>query len=141
MAMSYLDDIETTANEDLMKEHGLLILLIYEQFIQNIESGTMFDYDLILLSAYIIRVLIEDYHEKIEETYVFPIVKQNGYESIVNELIKQHQLGRKLTNQIILCSADNKHNQTLVQSMKLFVKMYRYHESREDTEIVIKRNI
>lgn len=138
--MSSIKEPEPTANEDFMREHGLLnrLLLIYERLIYLIEADVNCT-DIVLISAYIIRIFVEDYHEKMEETYVFPVLlAANQQVELVNELIKQHQLGRELTDEIMILSQNLKTNDNInkiIQSMRLFITMYRYHESREDTEI------
>ena len=55
---------------DLMKEHGILnrILLIFEAIQKNPQL------DIILTLAYIIRIFIEDFHEKMEERYLFETI-------------------------------------------------------------------
>ena len=65
---------EVTPPEDLMREHGVLdrVLLIYEAVMRRFGSGEDFDPAVITDSANIVREFIEDYHEKLEENYVFP---------------------------------------------------------------------
>ena len=132
---------ETTAVEDLMREHGLLnrILIIYEEIIYRYKTTDCINQKIILISAYIIRKFIEDYHEKIEEEYIFPIFLKKGVLcDTINELQHQHNLGRILTDSIIKRSMEpmTYENATLlIESMSLFIKMYRIHEAREDTVV------
>jgi hypothetical protein len=68
-----------------------------------------------------------------EETYIFPVLlKANRHVELVNELIKQHNLGRELTNKIMIFS-EHDDMIKIIEPMKLFINMYRYHETREDT--------
>lgn len=175
------EEKEPTVNEDLMREHGLLnrLLLIYEKAIEMIKNDQPFDHKIILTSAYIIRSFIEDHHEKMEEKYIFPVLtKANKHVDLVNELIKQHELGRKLTDKIIMLVASSitdssdhptnphnvlptnphndlptnqhniqptnphntlttEHNTKLATLLKMFVSMYRHHETREDTVVFV----
>lgn len=130
---------ETTAVEDLMREHGLLnrILIIYDEIIRRHKTNEYIDNEIVLTSAYIIRTFVEDYHEKMEEDYVFPVfIEKNVFVDLINELRNQHELGRKLTDEIInqsltVIKVDNA--EKIVKSMLLFNQMYRIHEAREDT--------
>lgn len=130
---------EVTPTEDLMREHGLLnrVMLIYEEIIRCIEKDKPFRAAIAGEAATIIRNFIENYHEKLEENYLFPLFEQSG--TLVNEvtiLREQHEAGRSLTAAIIQCSQlplDPEIKKKLVQNMRSFITMYRVHESREDT--------
>ena len=81
---------EVTPPEDLMREHGFLdrVMLIYEAVIAKFGSGEDFDSAVLTDSATIVREFIEDYHEKLEENYVFPRFKQAGQMvELVNTLL------------------------------------------------------
>lgn len=135
------DPSPTYAIEDLMKEHGLLnrLLLIYEEIVRRLKHDIHINKKNIMDSAYIIRYFIEDHHEKTEENYIFPLlINKNINVELVNELIKQHKISRKITDKIYLYADkldNNDSKQQLIKYINLFVKMYRYHESREDTII------
>jgi hypothetical protein len=66
--------------EDLMREHGALnrILLIYEEGIRRLQSGREIDLTVIKKSAGIVHNFIENYHEKNEEEFVFPLMRKKG---------------------------------------------------------------
>lgn len=127
--------------EDLMREHGGLnrILLIYEDGIHRLEAKKDFNPDILKKSATIIRTFIEDYHEKLEEDFIFPRLRKAGkLVDLVNTLETQHKAGRKLTSTIEnLSTQSGIKNETdrelLRSSMAAFIRMYRPHESREDT--------
>src|SRR5215472_12040320 len=63
-----------STNEDLMREHGVLnrILLIYEEAMRRMQGKEKVDVDVISKSASLIKRFIEEYHEKLEEDYLFP---------------------------------------------------------------------
>src|SRR5207247_2398720 len=65
---------EVSPAEDLMREHGVLkrVLLIYGEAIRRIDEKEDLSPDALLESARIIRSIIEDYHEKLEEDFLFP---------------------------------------------------------------------
>jgi len=132
---------EVTPSEDLMREHGVLnrILLIYDTCKLHLVNNEQFDLAVLNSSAQIIRTFIEDYHEKLEEDYLFPrFEKANQLTDLVQVLRSQHKSGRILTDQIMqfgemksLTNTDE--NQKLIKLLGDFNGMYRPHESREDT--------
>lgn len=128
------------AVEDLMREHALLsrIMTIYEHLSVSFENGTyqLIDWTISYKCAYIVRHFIEDYHERSEEQFIFPILKKyNKHRRLINELIKQHKLGRQMTDRIIDLSKLKSNASELSLLLRLFCKLYRVHASREDTVI------
>jgi hemerythrin-like domain-containing protein len=90
--------------EDLMQEHGVLnrILLIYDCCKIKLINKESFSDAVIPETATIVRTFIEDYHEKQEENYLFPRFKKaNQLTGLVDVLLKQHNAGRNITEQII----------------------------------------
>jgi len=71
---------ELSASEDLMREHGILnrILLVYEEIAARLRGGREFPPEVLAGGADIIRRFIEDYHEKLEENYLFPRFDKAG---------------------------------------------------------------
>jgi hemerythrin-like domain-containing protein len=131
---------EVTPTEDLMREHGLLnrILLIYDSCRMRLMNNEKFPLDSLNNSALIIRNFVENYHEKLEEDYLFPrFEKANKLTDLVGVLRTQHQAGRKLTDRIVQIAGANSVNdddkQKLIDLLKSFNTMYRPHEAREDT--------
>src|ERR1035437_4310127 len=132
---------EVAPNEDLMREHGLLkrILLIYDEGIRRLDADQDLSPASLADSAKIIREFVEDYHEKLEEDFLFPRMrKANKLVELVDVLQQQHQAGRVVTNitlrlanlQSMKNAADRK---TLRTSLAQFIRMYNPHEAREDT--------
>src|SRR5437899_13110020 len=68
-------EIEVGPPEDLMREHGVLkrVLLIYGEALRRREAKQDFPPDALADAAGIIRSFIEDYHEKREEDFLFPL--------------------------------------------------------------------
>src|SRR5467141_23994 len=92
---------EVSPAEDLMREHGVLkrILLVYGEAIRRIETNEDLPPETVMDSAKIIRNFIEDYHEKLEEDFLFPRFKKAGkLVDLVDVLLQQHQGGRKVTD-------------------------------------------
>ena len=86
-----------------------------------------------------VRGFVEDYHEKLEEDFLFPrFRKANKLVDLVEVLLQQHQGGRKLTD-VTLRYANAKsmkdagEKRQLRSSMEQFIRMYSPHEAREDT--------
>jgi hemerythrin-like domain-containing protein len=132
---------EVSPPEDLMREHGVLkrILLIYGEAIRRIEAAQDLPPEPLADSAKIIRQFVEDYHEKLEEDFLFPRFKKaNKLVDLVDVLLQQHQAGRRLT-ELTMWLATNQalknvdDRRKLADSMRQFIRMYNPHEAREDT--------
>jgi hemerythrin-like domain-containing protein len=127
--------------EDLMREHGALsrVLLIYEEIVARLNSGREFPVEVLSEATGLIRRFVEDYHEKLEEDYLFPRFKKAGkLVDLVKVLLQQHAAGRQLTDRIRrLATASAIKNpaekRELGQYISLFIRMYRPHKAREDT--------
>jgi hemerythrin-like domain-containing protein len=127
---------EISPGEDLMREHGVLarILLIYEESARRIDSGAQTPVDVLSKSAKTVRRFIEDYHERLEEEFLFPRFEAAGRErELVATLRTQHKRGRALTDRIIDLGPKSTERGTLAQILRDFSRMYRPHAAREDT--------
>jgi hemerythrin-like domain-containing protein len=132
---------EVSPPEDLMREHGVLkrILLVYGEALRRMEAKEDLPPEPLADSAKIVREFVEDYHEKLEENYLFPRFKKAGkLVDLVDVLLHQHQGGRRLTDITLrlataqgLKNADDR--RALADSMRQFIRMYNPHEAREDT--------
>jgi hypothetical protein len=94
-------EIEVGPPEDLMREHGVLkrVLLIYGEVLRRIDAKQDFPPDALADAARIIRSFVEDYHEKLEEDFLFPrFEKANQLVELVKVLRTQHQAGRRVTD-------------------------------------------
>ncbi len=129
------EDAEVTPGEDLMQEHGLLerILLVYGESARRLERGEQLDLAVVHNAAGIVIRFVENYHEKLEETFVFPRLEQARRElELVAVLRRQHARGREVTNEIARLSASSP-SPELAQALRAFERMYRPHAAREDT--------
>jgi hemerythrin-like domain-containing protein len=130
---------EISPIEDLMREHGVLSrgLLIYDEIGRRIESSKEFPSEAITGTARLIQRFVENYHEKLEENYLFPrFEKASRLVDLVKVLLEQHQTGRRLTAQILGLSSRplNLEEQIRLQMyLRAFCRMYRPHKAREDT--------
>jgi hemerythrin-like domain-containing protein len=134
-------DEEISPAEDLMREHGVLnrILLIYDEHVRRLEKKQEFDPGVLAAAAGIVKKFVEEYHEKLEEDFLFQRFRKAGkLVDLVDTLLKQHQAGRRVTQQIQALAVigtlkDEAKRLQLSQALQAFNRMYRPHEAREDT--------
>ena len=134
-------DEDVSPAEDSMREHGALrrILLIYGEGMRRLQTGADLPPHALADAATIVREFVEDYHEKLEEDYLFPRFKKaNKLVDLVDVLLGQHRAGRRLTDTVsrlstaqALKNADDR--KTLAGTLHLFIRMYNPHAAREDT--------
>lgn len=138
--MKETSEEEISLTEDLMREHGVLsrLLLIYEEISLRVEH----DENVLKIldqAASIIQDFIQNYHEKLEEDYVFPpFEKHKKQVHLVKTLRKQHTRGRLITSKLkqiahINGLLDKKTKKLTTNLITKFVRMYRPHKAREDT--------
>jgi len=136
-----IGDADVAPPEDLMREHGVLkrVMLIYDEGIRRIDATQDIPPQAIHDCADIIRRFIEDYHEKLEENYLFPrFEKAKKLVDLTTVLRAQHQAGRRVTDQITQLATtqglkDPASAAKLRDAMHQFNRMYAPHEAREDT--------
>jgi hemerythrin-like domain-containing protein len=139
---------DVSAVEDLMREHGVLrrILLICEEFLRRLRTNGIGDVPAgaFMPSMDIIRNFVEDYHEKLEETFIFPeFEKHKQLVPLVKVLKEQHAAGRLVTRTFFQLMAGSlattpsnmtpERQQQAARSCEAFIRMYRPHAAREDT--------
>jgi hemerythrin-like domain-containing protein len=127
-------EAEVTPGEDLMQEHGVLerVLLIYDEAAGRMDRGAPLDVAIVAKAAGIVRRFVEDYHEKLEEEFVFPRLQAARREvELVAILLRQHARGRQLTDGIVRSARGS--GRELAPVLRSFGRMYRPHAAREDT--------
>lgn len=135
------DKIAVTLTEDLMREHGLMerLLLIYTKIVSSINQTKPDNWWAALgKTVEILTSFIEDYHEKLEEDYIFPLFeKHKRAVQLVKTLREQHAVGRKITAEVRELAAKKTHGQQdkklIKKLLENFIRMYRPHKAREDT--------
>jgi hemerythrin-like domain-containing protein len=132
-------DDEVTPAEDLMREHGVLrrVMYLYDDAADRLGGRRDVPLDALAACAGIVRRVIEDYHEKLEEDFLFPRFEKAGKLADLTAILRrQHVAGRALTAQITqlakatLADADRAR---LAAALRSFNHMYRPHAAREDT--------
>jgi hemerythrin-like domain-containing protein len=134
---------EVTANEDLMREHGVLrrALLVYHETAPRLRADpASVPPDSLARTAQLFRTFGEDYHERaVEEPFVFPEVKRAGgpAASDVDVLLQQHERGRQITDYILSVTRSGRIGtgdaEPLAVAMENMMLMYTNHTAREDT--------
>jgi hemerythrin-like domain-containing protein len=127
--------------EDLMREHGVLkrVLLVYRESTRRLDAGNDLPPEALADAAGIIRSFIEDYHEKLEEDFLFPrFRKAHTLVDLVDVLLAQHRAGRRLTDttsrlSTLAATRNVDDRRRLADSLRAFIRMYEPHEAREDT--------
>lgn len=128
------------ASEELMLEHGVVhrMLLVFDEAADRVESGEGLP-SAVNDSAAVVDEFIENYHEELEEQLIFPALERAGvHEGMVDELRRQHEVGRQLTGQAYNLLGRGQITKAatrgrLVDTMRTYARMYRAHASWEDT--------
>jgi hemerythrin-like domain-containing protein len=132
---------EVSAPEDLMREHGVLnrTLLVYEEGLRRLHDKEDVGPELFLKAATLVRKFVEDYHERDEEKFIFPeFEKRKKLTELTTVLRKQHQAGRDVTDVVLRVAGGDAYTKPdgrkeMVEAVRAFIRMYRPHETREDT--------
>lgn len=134
---------EVEANEDLMREHGVLrrALLVYRAVAQRLTNDpAKVPVDALARTAKLFRTFGEDYHErKLEEKFIFPVVRKvKGPASAYPDILQtQHDRGRQLTDYVLQVTRHGNiasgNVAPLAQALGAFELMYEHHTAREDT--------
>ncbi len=138
-------DGAVTANEDLMREHGIIrrALFVYAETSRRARRDpASIPLPVLLDTARLFRQFAEDYHERsLEEAHIFPLVRRlrSPVAALADVLLLQHQRGREITDYIqkiatasTLAAAEAKR---LAGALDGFVAMYGPHAAREDTAL------
>jgi hemerythrin-like domain-containing protein len=134
---------QVQANEDLMREHGVLrrALLVYRAAAVRLRHDPRtVPADALLKTARMFRSFGEDYHErKLEETYIFPAVRKLKLPAAAypDVLQQQHDRGRALNDYVMSVTRNGRIAGAavapLAQALDAFELMYEHHTAREDT--------
>ncbi len=117
--------------EDLMYEHSLLrrILAVFRWNLTDNYQPKGLE-----ACADIVSYFIEDFHEPMEEKYIFPKFRAAGrYVKLVDSLQTQHRTGRPLTQ--LIRHATTSDASEVMAALNTFTYSYDKHASREDTVV------
>lgn len=121
--------------EDLMREHGVLarLLLVYDDIAEKLAGKKTISLDIVKSAATVIRNFVEEYHNKLEEEYVFPRFLKN---SVMNEtigvLLDQHRAGRAATDRIMAMTSNLKE---IPPALRGYTRMFRAHAAWEESVV------
>ena len=127
---------EVTPAEDLMREHGVLrrVMFLYDEAAMRFDKQQDVPLDALQQCGMVVRRVIEEYHEKIEEQFLFPRYEKAGkLADLVATLRKQHVTGRELTDRVIGVAKAPLDRAAMTDVLRRFNHMYRAHAAREDT--------
>lgn len=119
-----------------MREHGVLrrVMYLYDEAARRLDGADEVPLDAVVACAGIVRRVVEDYHEKLEEDFVFPRFERAGkLADLTAVLRRQHQVGRPLTDRIVALAKAPLDRAQLAAHLRQFNHMYRPHAAREDT--------
>ena len=126
-----------------MREHGVLrrVLFLYDEAVARLEAGRDPQPEVISGGAGIIRRVVEDYHEKLEENFIFPRMEAAHQQAeLVTILRQQHVAGRRVTDAILAQAKgplrDAEDRKRLAAALRSYNRMYRPHAAREDTVLI-----
>ena len=141
----HAEEAEVTANEDLMREHGLIrrALFVYAETSRRARAEpASIPLPQLLETARLFRSFAEDYHEHaLEETHIFPVVRRlaGPVAHLPDVLLIQHQRGREITDYIQRTASARSlppaEAARLAGSLDALIAMYGPHAAREDTEL------
>ena len=133
------EEVPVTPPEDLMREHAVLsrLLLIYEKALAAGTRPADWPMSQLANAVQLVRTFIEDYHEKLEEVYIFPRFKKAGrLTDLTTVLLQQHQAGRQVTEAIVRQieqAGSLSDTKPLANNLLAFIRLYRPHAAREST--------
>jgi len=131
------EETQVSAPEDLMREHDVLhrILLIYERIITTQAPPAQWPVTTLTESARLVQTFIEEYHQKLEEDYVFPAFEKAGrLTDLTTVLRKQHDVATRLTQAILKGAGQLKEPadaERLTRDVRAYIRMYQPHSARE----------
>jgi hemerythrin-like domain-containing protein len=134
-----------TANEDLMREHGVLrrILVLYREVSPRLRADPgSIDAAALGVAATFFREFGERYHEQmLDEQHIFPAVRKPSSDDagLIDTLLAQHERGRAITDYVIARTRNGKlataDAEPMAKALTGFARMYEAHTAREDTVI------
>ncbi len=131
------EETQVSAPEDLMREHDVLhrILLVYERIIATPGTPTEWPVKTLSEAARLVQTFIEQYHQKLEEDYVFRAFEKAGrLTDLTAVLRKQHDAATRLTQAILNGAGQLKEAadaERLTRDMRAYIRMYLPHSARE----------
>ncbi|MBS3762164.1 MAG: hemerythrin domain-containing protein [Planctomycetes bacterium] len=126
--------------EKLMYQHGLVqrVVMTYEEVAKRLEQKEQLP-PTALNSGPLVDEFIEQYHEELEEKYVFPVfLEAEQQKELIKTLRTQHRTGRRLSQRIYYLAgkeniSEDPTRTDLARALRRYARMYRAHAAYEDT--------
>jgi hypothetical protein len=137
------EETKVSAPEDLMREHDVLhrILLIYERIMTMQAAPAEWPVKTLSEAARLVQTFIEEYHQKLEEDYVFPAFeKARRHTDLVAVLRNRHDAATRLTKAILKGAGQLKEQtdaEHLTRDMMAYIHMYLPHSAREGSVLFV----
>jgi hemerythrin-like domain-containing protein len=132
----------------LMIEHRLIerMIAILERELLNIEKFDRFNALLIDYAVDFIRTYADQTHHGKEEDILFRELKKKNitpeHERIMNELIEEHKIGRKITRELVQANkgyirGSENNISTIVEKIRFLIDFYPRHIEKEDKHFFV----
>ncbi len=132
--------VEVSPVEDLMREHGVLerLLLIYDELGKRLLENRC-PLPILRGSVELMQAFIENYHERLEEEYIFPkCAAKPELKELVTTLKAQHDRGRQISTYILNHATEEEFKnpeirKAIAKQLTESNGMFLPHAAREDT--------
>jgi hemerythrin-like domain-containing protein len=91
-----------TPNEDLSREHGVIVrlLLVFEEAARRLKAGSAVEPTVLASGLELMERFGHDYHEGLEEQFVFPRFDGTDLEGLCKVLFDQHVASRETSSRL-----------------------------------------
>ncbi len=129
-------------SEYLMRQHGIVhrLALVFETVAERAQEGEKIG-AAFLETRGLVHDFTEDYHEELEENYIFPRFAGGGpLQEMVSVLRMQHSMGHTLARRAYRLAENGSdlgedERRELAGACRSYSRMYRAHAAFEDTEM------
>ena len=133
--------IRVSPIEDLNGEHGVVdrILQICDEIVKRLEKNVVIPPEVISKTVELVRSFVHGHHEKLEDNFLFPRLRQGGkLVDLTRILEQQHKAGGRLLEEILTLEkmGNSGEREKMADAFRSFVRMYRPHKAMEDTIIL-----
>ena len=128
-------------SEYLMRQHGVVhrLALLFDAVAVRLEEGKNVP-DAFLDTRDLVFEFTENYHEELEESYVFNHFAEGRLGQMATVLRMQHSLGHTLAQRVYGMARQGpdpgaERRRNLIRSCRSYSRMYRAHAAFEDTDL------
>ena len=125
-----------------MRQHGIVhrMALVFESVARRVRNGQHIP-EAFLDTRELVQGFTEDYHEELEESYIFPRFGGGGpLQEMVSVLRMQHSMGHTIAQRAYRIAErgpdlDQSGRESLSAACRAYSRMYRAHAAFEDTDV------